>query len=115
MKIEWCKANARATRWWEEVTLLVEEMRRVREYGRWKAEWWIGLLSKRSSVDPELREGITAYAHEHAARELTRVESLCGAWDNLYNLAKAALVKDATPVALDIELDEDADGPELVD
>lgn len=115
LKIEWCKASARATRWWEEVTLLIEEMRRVQEYGVWKAGWWIGLLGKRSSVDTELNEGVSAYAEEHAARELTRVESLRSSWGNLSSLAKNALIKGTTPVPVDIELEEEADGPELVD
>lgn len=90
-------------------------MRRVREYGRWKAGWWIGKIGKRSSVSSELLEGITAYAEEHAARELSRVQSLNEAWDSLSVVAKAALANNAAPVPLSIELEQEADGPDVVD
>ncbi|KAF8223543.1 hypothetical protein L208DRAFT_1078317, partial [Tricholoma matsutake] len=38
--VEWVKAQVRAERWWEEVILLEEEMRRVLEFCQWKARWW---------------------------------------------------------------------------
>ncbi|KAF9231029.1 hypothetical protein BU15DRAFT_90993 [Melanogaster broomeanus] len=37
MRIEWCKARARANRWAEEVELLSEEMRRVLAFLKWQA------------------------------------------------------------------------------
>ena len=40
MRIEWCKARARAHRWQEECLLLAEEMRRVLAFFSWQAEDW---------------------------------------------------------------------------
>ncbi|KAG1869682.1 hypothetical protein C8R48DRAFT_746879 [Suillus tomentosus] len=38
MRVEWAKARARSLRWSEEVLLLKEEMRRVRQYLDWRAQ-----------------------------------------------------------------------------
>jgi len=40
LRVEWCKARARAMRWSEEVHLLLEEMRRVLQFLDWKAGIW---------------------------------------------------------------------------
>ncbi|KAG1724932.1 uncharacterized protein EDB91DRAFT_1331171 [Suillus paluster] len=40
MRIEWCKARARAMRWAEEVELLKEEMRRILQFFEWDAQRW---------------------------------------------------------------------------
>jgi hypothetical protein len=40
LRVEWCKARARALRWTEEVCLLLEEMRRVLQFLEWKASVW---------------------------------------------------------------------------
>jgi hypothetical protein len=40
LRIEWCKARARAHRWQEECLLLREEMRRVLAFFGWQAEDW---------------------------------------------------------------------------
>ncbi|KAJ7601666.1 hypothetical protein DFH06DRAFT_939375, partial [Mycena polygramma] len=40
IQVEWMRARARAERWREEVILVEEEMRRVLEFCRWKAQWW---------------------------------------------------------------------------
>lgn len=37
LHIEWCKSQARARRWSEEVALLLEEMRRVTAFLDWQA------------------------------------------------------------------------------
>ncbi|KAH9482438.1 hypothetical protein JR316_0004538 [Psilocybe cubensis] len=40
LRIEWCKARARAHRWQEECVLLAEEMRRVIAFFAWQAAQW---------------------------------------------------------------------------
>jgi hypothetical protein len=40
VRVEWCKARARAMHWSEEVELLQEEMRRVLQFFGWQATWW---------------------------------------------------------------------------
>ncbi|KAK7044331.1 CxC2 domain-containing protein [Favolaschia claudopus] len=61
LRIEWAKTRARAWRWTEEVDLLEEEMRRVLEFLKWKAEWWMGLIGQR-----EEDEGFIAYARRQS-------------------------------------------------
>ncbi|KAG1809744.1 hypothetical protein EV424DRAFT_1473851 [Suillus variegatus] len=51
MRIEWCKARARANRWSEEVELLQEEMRRVSAFLEWQTEWWEDRASPRTWLD----------------------------------------------------------------
>ncbi len=40
VRVEWAKMRARVFHWREEKELLVEEMRRVVEYFKWKSAWW---------------------------------------------------------------------------
>ncbi|KAG1866481.1 hypothetical protein C8R48DRAFT_747671 [Suillus tomentosus] len=62
VRVEWCKARARANRWSEEVELLLEEMRRVIVFLKWQAEWWGGRRSSRASESVAEQEGLAAYA-----------------------------------------------------
>jgi hypothetical protein len=64
LRVEWCKARARAMRWAEEVTLLQEELHRVLCFLRWQADWWHekGTISLPSRNE----EGLTAYAGRQA-------------------------------------------------
>ncbi|KAF8989804.1 hypothetical protein BDZ89DRAFT_899507, partial [Hymenopellis radicata] len=66
IKIEWCKARARKLRWEEEVDILLEEMRRVIVFRRWKAEWWRGRIGLRTEDDPEFSQGQAAFALSQA-------------------------------------------------
>ncbi|KAK6971654.1 CxC2 domain-containing protein [Favolaschia claudopus] len=72
LRIEWAKTRARAHRWTEEVDLLEEEMRRVLEFLKWKAEWWTTLIGQRETVvsDSTLNEGFTAYAQRQCRIQL---------------------------------------------
>jgi hypothetical protein len=55
-------------RYAEEVDLLEEEMRRVKQFLDWRAGWWRSLVGLRASgQDEALREGHTAYAAKQAA------------------------------------------------
>lgn len=45
LRIEWCRAHARAHRWQEECLLIAEEMRRIKEYFAHRKEWWENLAS----------------------------------------------------------------------
>ena len=89
LRIEWCKARARAQRWSEEVRLLLEEMRRVLQFLQWKALVWDGradflqrdldaaghstdkLLGSRLLLASRI-EGVQAYARRqaHIQREI---------------------------------------------
>ncbi|KAG2095153.1 hypothetical protein BD769DRAFT_1655416 [Suillus cothurnatus] len=67
LRIEWCKARARANRWTEEVQLLLEEMRRVREFLSWHAAWWDEQADRRVNLLAAEAEGIKGYARRQAA------------------------------------------------
>lgn len=67
MRIEWCKARARANRWTEEVELLMEEMRRTDQFLKWHASWWTERINILPVTDNSLAEGLIAYAHCQAS------------------------------------------------
>jgi hypothetical protein len=62
VRVEWCKARARAMRWSEEVDLLQEEMRRVLQFFDWQATWWNSQKERRLAEPAEERDGLRAYA-----------------------------------------------------
>lgn len=65
--MEWAKTKARAARWSEEVVLLVEEMRRVLWFFKWKREWWVKYAHVRQNVGEDVKEGLVAYSCKQAA------------------------------------------------
>ncbi|KAF9230663.1 hypothetical protein BU15DRAFT_57022, partial [Melanogaster broomeanus] len=83
MRIEWCKARARANRWAEEVELLSEEMRRVLAFLTWQAAWWTTQASRRTDLGLVEMEGVIAYAHRQAAICLAMRRSFEALWSRL--------------------------------
>ncbi|KZP27030.1 hypothetical protein FIBSPDRAFT_731485, partial [Athelia psychrophila] len=67
LRIEWCKARARAMRWSEEVLLLREEMRRVQTFFSWQADWWQQQAHRIPHLSIEDTEGVAAYAAKQAS------------------------------------------------
>ncbi|KIP01314.1 hypothetical protein PHLGIDRAFT_55306, partial [Phlebiopsis gigantea 11061_1 CR5-6] len=78
--IEWAKAKARASRWSEEVELICEEMRRAITYCTWKANWWQSRAEQRPDASPEMREGLRAYALQHAQEEKALAARWSAGW-----------------------------------
>ncbi|KAJ7866849.1 hypothetical protein B0H14DRAFT_3084187 [Mycena olivaceomarginata] len=66
VRIEWAKTRARSMRWAEEVDLLEEEMRRIRQFLVWREEWWKAKVDRRGLPEGPQREGETAYALRQA-------------------------------------------------
>lgn len=66
VRIEWAKARARALRWTEEVNLLREEMCRIRVTLQARAEWWRLQGVPWEGLDPDMAEGVHAYALRQA-------------------------------------------------
>lgn len=67
VRIEWSKAKAPRDRWQEEVEILREEMKRVLRMLHFvQAEWREREQVRITEVDPELREGLKAYALHQA-------------------------------------------------
>ena len=71
LRVQWCRTRARAMRWSEEVLLVQEEMRRVLDFMSWYADWWTSHAAFPSIHDPELAEGLTAYATKQADLRLS--------------------------------------------
>jgi hypothetical protein len=80
LRIEWCKSRARAMRWSEEVELLLEEMRRVQQFLRWHAHWWVFQGSRKESVSAEQLEGLIAYAGRQADQRRALREEFSWIW-----------------------------------
>jgi len=75
MRVEWCKATARAERFREEVELVVEEMRRTLVFFKWTADNWEQLGKARVS-DPTMDEDIAAGPRAYAARKSALYQKL---------------------------------------
>ncbi|KAF8131200.1 hypothetical protein EV363DRAFT_1165737 [Boletus edulis] len=80
LRIEWCKARARAHRWAEEVKLLLEEMWRTVVFFEWDATDWNTRGVEFTSDDPALLEGFRAYAQRQAALRRALATSCCMSW-----------------------------------
>lgn len=92
--IEWAKAKARASRWSEEVELICEEMRRAITYCTWKANWWQSRAGQRPDASPEVREGLRAYALQHAQEEKALAARWSTGWKPALDAAKAFMEED---------------------
>ncbi|TFK67072.1 hypothetical protein BDN72DRAFT_879900 [Pluteus cervinus] len=70
VRVDWCKSRARSIRWAEEVELLQEEIRRVKEFLDSQALVWSNraqVEEARIAIDkPEVIEGRIAYAQKQA-------------------------------------------------
>ncbi|KIK34338.1 hypothetical protein CY34DRAFT_98209 [Suillus luteus UH-Slu-Lm8-n1] len=82
MKIEWCKARARAMRWKEEVELLREEMRRILQFFDWQATSWDERANQSWSEGPAEREGKIAYAQRQAALRRALSVACRSSWED---------------------------------
>lgn len=116
MRLEWAKCRARAEHSREEIILLEEEMRRVLEFCRWRAEWWDGQANRRPTAPPAVREGLLAYAAEQAAVERRLARIWEDKWRAVRARAQITLDQDAVDVAdkmeevgpeIEIELEEE--------
>ncbi|KAK7012748.1 CxC2 domain-containing protein [Favolaschia claudopus] len=81
VRVEWCRALARKTRWCEEVMLLREEMKRVLRYLSWQAGWWKEREVWREDVTAEVAGGLKAYAAKQGAWCERLAEFLRKKWD----------------------------------
>ncbi|KAG1731230.1 uncharacterized protein EDB91DRAFT_1058930, partial [Suillus paluster] len=63
---EWCKSQARAMCWAEEIELLQEEMQRVLQFFNWQANWWDKQQDQLVCETVAQHEGLIAYANKQA-------------------------------------------------
>jgi len=80
LRAEWSKSRARATRTWEEVLRLKEEMRRVLETLEWKSRWWKECLETCAEAGKDVREGLKSYALRQSAMQLGLAEKFRELW-----------------------------------
>ena len=66
MHIQWCKAQAKAKRWFEEVELLLEEMWRTLLFFQWDVTHWEERRDLTAAIDEDMLEGHLAYAQRQA-------------------------------------------------
>jgi hypothetical protein len=83
VRLEWCKARARAHRWSEEVELLLEEMRRVIVFLKWQADWWKERETLRMVDSVPTQEGLTAYACRQSALRGSLIASFQNLWSGV--------------------------------
>ncbi len=80
VRVEWAKMRARVLRWKEEKVLLLEEMRCVVMFLRWKATWWMEHVDLRASTSIEVRMGLNAYAYKQADLFLYIASTFINGW-----------------------------------
>lgn len=109
LRIEWCKARARADRWSEEVLLLLEEMRRVIEFFWWQSRWWNERGAAVVSSSAYYQEGALAYAERQASLRLMMANHCQRLWIDVPKIVASQLlpgdyVDDAIPTT-DVYID----------
>lgn len=114
LKIEWCKALARATRWEEEIRLLIEEMRRILAYAFWQIGWWkrkaaLDREDARFDIAAELREGLNAYASAQESKELRWLSTIRTRWEPLLGRAKNALMGHVPDEVVEFQIQDGED------
>ncbi|KAK7021051.1 hypothetical protein VNI00_017540 [Paramarasmius palmivorus] len=80
LRVEWCKARARACRAREELILVEEEMRRSIQFCTWKSRWWISQVGKCQDTTSWQAEGLKAYAIQQAYLEHQRGQAWTDRW-----------------------------------
>ncbi|KAG1902395.1 uncharacterized protein F5891DRAFT_1127683 [Suillus fuscotomentosus] len=80
VRVEWAKARARSLRWSEEVLLLKEEMRQVRQYLDWRAQWWEA-RAELDHHDKGIVEGARAYAYRQSAIQRALLSRFTALWE----------------------------------
>lgn len=106
LRAEWSKSRARATRTWEEVLRLKEEMRRVLESLEWKARWWSDRLDGRKDTGKDIQEGLRSYAQRQASMQKALAAKFREQWEALL----ADIVEGSGNVQADAgDKDEDCD------
>lgn len=79
LRSEWAKAYARAERWKEEHLLVMEEMRRVLQYCKYKSTWWNGQAERRQ-VSEDFADGLRAYSCKQADVWLSLGKTFSSDW-----------------------------------
>ncbi|KAJ7446031.1 hypothetical protein B0H11DRAFT_1930373 [Mycena galericulata] len=117
LRVEWCKAFARTTRFSEEIRHLREEMRRTVAFGYTAARKWDALsVEELPNSTPELTEGRRAYAAEHADTERRTCALLEKKWAAILRRADSYLAGEIQAVGgqvtVELEMGDELDPEE---
>lgn len=86
LRVEWCKARARADRWKEECDLVQEEMRRVLQFFNWQSKHWqarADAVPAAAAADSDSAEGLVAYARRQADLRWSMRELCQRSWQDV--------------------------------
>ncbi|KAF7970361.1 hypothetical protein HWV62_24272 [Athelia sp. TMB] len=108
LRIEWCKARARAYRWSEEVFLLLEEMTRVQKYHTWHAGWWEEHAFAREGLTAEESEGFAAYAFYQSNICIAMGAVCTAAWTDVEKYVSLGVQLPELATGLDDDEEEEA-------
>ncbi|KAG1800700.1 hypothetical protein EV424DRAFT_1474813 [Suillus variegatus] len=100
LRVEWCKARARAHRWEEEVQLLQEEMCCIVAFLDWQAGWWDMQGPRRAFNSLQAGEGALAYAQRQANLRRQMVIHIKSVWAANPSWQEAPLLADIVHVLL---------------
>ncbi|EIW79110.1 hypothetical protein CONPUDRAFT_35152, partial [Coniophora puteana RWD-64-598 SS2] len=83
LRVEWLKVSERTKRWEEEVSLLKEEMRRVRAYLEHRACWWEQCASSEKVLTQQaLAKGVRTHALRQARQQCQLREEFTRLWEH---------------------------------
>jgi len=74
LRVEWCKARARAHRWQEECLLLLEEMRRVLATFSWQSEKWMKVARQLETKELLSSQTVSALAQADIMTQAVKEE-----------------------------------------
>ncbi|KIJ58413.1 hypothetical protein HYDPIDRAFT_81314, partial [Hydnomerulius pinastri MD-312] len=106
VRIEWCKARARARRWAEEVELLREEMRRVLAFFEWHTAWWDEQGENSPQIADTTNEGYIAYAKRQVALRRSLSQRFSSNWSDTLAYAKLCDTDAGYGASEDVAMDE---------
>ena len=98
--------------------ILLEEMRWVDTFSKWKADWWEAQQGWRGNVDMVLSEGLDAYAQEHMDNERAFAVAVGLKWHEVKERAQSILndlgsqylpANDQPPTPINVEFTIDGD------
>ncbi|KAJ7079699.1 hypothetical protein C8R44DRAFT_754580 [Mycena epipterygia] len=103
LRIEWARTRARCMRWAEEVDLLEEEMRRILQFLRWEAGWWLSQVGRRGLEEGPQAEGEAAYALRQSGLRSAHCEKFAEMWTDLPELIRIGRAAGDAGEAMDDE------------
>lgn len=111
LRVEWAKSRARMNRCKEEVMLLKEEMRRVKEFLDWKVRWWRDREECRKDVDGAVLEGLRGYGRKQAILQNSLAQEFLRIWESVRSATQQS-PENQDDGGSDLEEDDDDDPDE---